>query len=165
MDRVGALLQSLEQTSALRVRLAEARALERWPELVGPHLAKKTRPLRVVGERLFVVAHGASLRQELLFHRKTIVRRFNETCGMKRITKVVFLESDANLSSVFEREDVAPEGNRIGHVSSLAGPEASAEEAGGSTVDESDVPTYRFFDAAAYREEMRRLSEGESESG
>lgn len=158
MDRVGALLESLDTTSVLRVRLAEARALEGWPELVGPHLAKKTRPLRVVGERLFVVANGASLRQELSFHRKTIVRRFNELCGMRRISKVVFLESDANLSSLYEREPVAPEEIRHDVVRSAAGGETDER----AEVEPNDVPAYRYFDAAAYRQEMRRLAESES---
>ena len=159
MERVGALLESLDPTSTLRVRLAEARALSQWPDLVGPHLAKKTRPLRVVDGRLFVVAHGAALRQELVFHRTTLIRRFNEVCGIRRVRQIIFLESDANLSSLFEREEAEPKPSEVAW-----GPtaETATEEDEGPT--ESNVPAYRPFDAAAYRQRMERLARTEHAS-
>ena len=95
MERVGAVLGDLGGGENLRRRLAQARAFEQWPELVGTHLAERTRPLRVADERLVILAPGAALRQELTFHTRTILRKFNEAAGGRVAREVVFLESDS----------------------------------------------------------------------
>ncbi|HMB67900.1 MAG TPA: DUF721 domain-containing protein, partial [bacterium] len=101
MERVGAVLNDLEGADLLRHRLAEARAMEQWPAIVGSLLAERTRPLRLAGHRLFVLCHGAALRQELVFHRREILRKFNRAAGRSGTAReLVFLESDAQLSSL-----------------------------------------------------------------
>jgi hypothetical protein len=62
---------------------------------VGGPLAERTRPLRISGGRLFVIAPGSALRQELVFHKATILRRFNETAGGPVVREIVFLEGPA----------------------------------------------------------------------
>jgi hypothetical protein len=90
--RVGEVLRGLQAGNHLGRRLAESRALEAWPEIVGELLAERTRPLRLAGGRLFVVAPGSALRQELVFHKATILRRFNEHAGTALVREIVFLE-------------------------------------------------------------------------
>ena len=144
MDRVGALLKGFEETEPLRRRLAEVRALESWPDVVGPHLARKTRPLRVVGDRLLVAAHGSALRQELAFQEDTILRKFHSSGGSRGVRRIVFLESDPNLSSLVETGEEPPRAAERTVV-----PE---EEEG-----HPEGPAYEPFDAAGYREELRRI--------
>lgn len=95
MERVGTVLRDLGSGDTLLRRLAQARALERWPEIVGPLLAGRTRALRVADGRLVVLAPGAALRQELTFHKRTILRKFNQAVGRAEARDVVFLESDS----------------------------------------------------------------------
>ena len=175
MERVGALLGSMEGGDPLRRRLAEARALETWPELVGPHLAKLTRPLHIAGGRLFVVAHGSSLRQELVFQRREILARINRAAGARVARELVLLESDANLSSLMTEErpatDPAAEG-RPAEVRSAdpidderadddaADDERSDDErAAVEPVPESAAEAVPAFDAAGYRRALERIAE------
>jgi hypothetical protein len=90
--RVGEVLRGLEAGSHLGRRLAESRALEAWCDIVGGPLAERTRPLRIAGGRLFVLAPGSALRQELVFHKATILQRFNEAAGGRVVREIVFFE-------------------------------------------------------------------------
>ncbi len=168
MDRVGVLLKSLEGADVLRRRIAEARGLASWPEIVGTHLAQRTRAVRLAGGRLFVVCHGSALRQELAFHKREILRRFREVAGEGATARVlVLLESDANLSSLVREAEA---GERRVHAAPVrtgpgtaeagtAGADEEAEE--GPSVAQRISDAYPRFDGAAYREEMRRIAERE----
>lgn len=150
VQRVGAWLRGTEGRDTLGRRLAEVRALERWPDLVGPHLAKRTRVMQLDGDRLVVVASGAALRQELTFHQDVILRRFNEAAGRRVARRIRFLESDEQLSSLLGREDVgAPVAGRAAPPSGVpADPDPGTVEPAG--------PAYERFDAEAYRRELAR---------
>ncbi|HET9887594.1 MAG TPA: DUF721 domain-containing protein [bacterium] len=92
--RVGDVLRGLESGNHLGRRLAESRALEAWPQIVGRPLAERTRPLRLAAGRLFVAAPGSALRQELVFHKAMIMQRLNQFSGMVAVREIVFLEGD-----------------------------------------------------------------------
>jgi hypothetical protein len=135
---------------------------------------------------LIVIAHGSALRQELSFHRSEILRKFNRIAGLRTAREIVFLESDANLSSLDEVEDAAPaEDRRERAVESTSAPvptedgptedgpteevspEAIAEDTASSPGEPEAATPYQpvvpAFNAAAYRREMKRIA-GEDES-
>ena len=153
MQRVGAWLDGREGRETLGHRLGEVQALECWPDLVGPHLAKRTRPMRLAGGRLFVVANGAALRQELTFHKGAILAKFNKAAGRRAAREIVFLESDAQLSSLVERDAAhatKPEAPRFARNDDPSEPDhPETEEA-----DYPAGPAYERFDAERYRREM-----------
>jgi Dna[CI] antecedent, DciA len=133
--------------------------MESWPEIVGTLLARRTRPLRLAGHRLFVMCHGSSLRQELTFHKREILRKFNSLVGMPGVAReIVFLESDANLTSLvkdtLEQEwkrrvrDDAAERARFGERAPEEEPESG---------DARIAAAYPRFDGQAYREEMAKI--------
>lgn len=154
MERVGAVLRNLEGATPLQQRLAQAQAFARWPEIVGEPLAERTRPLRVADGRLFVLARGAALRQELTFHKRAILRKLNGVVpGFAK--EIVFLEADAldyegesrRVRWVPERDDERTE---------------PVEETAGSTLEEEEVhedrgAMYAAFDAESYRARMDQL--------
>ncbi|MBZ0267401.1 DUF721 domain-containing protein, partial [bacterium] len=155
----GTLLQGLEGGDLLQHRLAEARAMEAWPEIVGTLLAGKTRPLRLAGHRLFVLCHGAPLRQELMFHKREILRKFNKLVGMPGAAReIVFLESDANLTSLV-KDTLEQDWKR--RVREDAAFRAQAGEAPPEQEPESGdariAAAYPRFDGDAYRTEMARI--------
>jgi hypothetical protein len=164
VERVRALLESGGNVT-LRRRLGEARALARWPEIVGSSLAERTRPLQVAGRRLFVVCHGAALRQELAFLKREILQRFNEHAGLGRAREIVFLESDANLSPLL-REAQEQEARLVARergATQQASKEAANDADPGGEPEEGpeELVTYPAFDGEAYRREMRRIAESE----
>lgn len=180
MERVGLLLHSLEGAEVLRRRIAESRGLASWREIVGPQLAERTRPLQLAGGRLFVLCHGSALRQELGFHKREILRRFRDACGATVTAReLVLLESDASLSSLVREAEEIDARRRGRDVAATSAPPASGDFAGGDATVGERAPedaraeeepslaarvaaTYPRFDAAGYREELRRIAEGDS---
>jgi hypothetical protein len=151
VERVGTVLRDLGGGDPLLRRLAQARALERWPEIVGALLAGRTRALRVADGRLVVLAPGAALRQELTFHKRTILRKFNQAVGRAEARDVVFLESD---SLAWEGPPATrPEVRRGPPDPEPAADEGEEAEADDGTAEQAGVPS---FDAGEYR---RRMSE------
>jgi hypothetical protein len=166
VERVGLVLRGLQGQANLRQRLAEARAIGRWPELVGSHLAGRTRPLRVADGRLFVLARGAALRQELTFHTATIVRKFNEAAGDRVVREVVFLEADAlegGAASSFSPAEAPAGAGRVAADSGAGtepagGDEEQPGESGADEETQQDVGAmYEVFDAEAYRRRLARI--------
>jgi hypothetical protein len=155
VERVGTVLRDLGSGDTLLRRLAEARALERWPEIVGPLLARRTRALRVADGRLVVLAPGAALRQELTFHKRTILRKFNQVVGRADARDVVFLESDS-----MAWEGTAPPARpEVRRVPEPEPPEAAADADGEAEADDDTAAAAAApvppFDAEEYR---RRLA-------
>ena len=170
VERVGSLLDSLEGAEVLRRRIAEARGLASWTDIVGTHLAERTRPLQLAGGRLFVLCHGAALRQELAFHKREILRRFREACASPvHAREIVLLESDANLSSLVrdaELEDTRRPRDTSAKPAATSQRSEQNANAGNPPAQEELSPAarvaaaYQRFDGAAYREEMRRIAGG-----
>jgi hypothetical protein len=158
VERVGTVLGELDRGTNLHQRLAEAQAFGNWSGIVGRELAARTRPLRLADGRLFVLAPGAALRQELTFHQRTILQRFNELAGQRIARTVVFLEAD----SLDYEAAARPE--------ALEAPAAPPPTAGSAVEPEdgeaepglpADVGAmYEVFDAPAYRRELQRIAEG-----
>ncbi|MEZ5064086.1 MAG: DUF721 domain-containing protein [bacterium] len=160
-----------EASVTLRRRLGEANAMSQWLDVVGTELATRTRPVQVAGRRLFVVCHGAALRQELAFLKRKILARFNEYAGAGRVRDIVFLESDANLSSLLlearqeearlvARESTGPITDPARVDPGDPGEDASREDMEDAEDEPKDPVTYPVFDGEAYREEMRRIARG-----
>lgn len=152
VQRVGAWLRGAQGQGSLGRRLAEVRALERWTELVGPHLAGRTRVMQLSGDQLFVIANGSALRQELTYHQDVILRKFNEAAGRRVARRIRFLESDAQLSSLLGSEETGrvpparPAEAAVGDV--------TREEPGEAVFPAG--PAYERFDAESYRRELTR---------
>ena len=117
------------------------------------------------------MCHGAALRQEMSFHKREILRRFREACGAPvKARELILLESDAMLSSLV-REAEESEAHRRGRETPAPADSAPVREE--PTAPESEAAeeeqslaarvaaAYPRFDGAAYREELRRIAEGD----
>jgi len=60
----------------------------RWEEVVGPDLARHTRPSSIDGTRLVVTADDAAWASEMGWLENEVVRRLAEVSGSDRITSV-----------------------------------------------------------------------------
>ena len=69
-----------------------------WERLVGPHIARVSRPVRVQGETLFVEVESASWRMELSMMRPQLMRKLNAGKRRGRIEKIVFVQADGRHS-------------------------------------------------------------------
>ena len=120
---------------------------------------------------MFVLCHGAALRQEMSFHKREILRRFREACGAPVTAReLILLESDASLSSLV-REAEETEARRRGreipaHAAAVPGADAPTAPESEDAEEELSLAArvaaaYPRFDGTAYREELRRIAEGD----
>jgi predicted nucleic acid-binding Zn ribbon protein len=89
LEPVGPLLQRLLRRLGLDRRLLEYRAVEAWPEVVGPVIAAQTRAVSVREGVLFVDVASSVWMQELGILRDSIVERLNARLGEPRVRKIV----------------------------------------------------------------------------
>jgi hypothetical protein len=88
---LGTVLERVLASLGAGRKLAECRAILAWPEVVGPLLARHTRPLRVANGRLEVAVPGAVWRTQLSFLQPELVKRLNRAACAEVICTVVLL--------------------------------------------------------------------------
>ncbi len=138
--------------------------MDSWPEIVGSLLAQRTRPLRLAGTRLFVLCHGSALRQELSYHKREILRKFNAAAGQPGAAReLVLLETDAGLASLVNEAEL--QARREQDVARRAGKpeEFPPEKIVGA--DARIAAAYPRFNGDAYRREMERIAEEGGKGG
>lgn len=80
---------AIGRTELLRAARAQ-RALHHWPSVVGPILARKSRPDRFEKGTVWVAVSGTAWAQELRMARDRIVARLNELAGERLFEDVRF---------------------------------------------------------------------------
>ncbi|UPA28579.1 MAG: DUF721 domain-containing protein [Verrucomicrobiota bacterium] len=65
--------------------------VDQWPLIVGEPLQKFSKPERVNAQGiLFVNVNNSTIRQELTFRQKEILKKIQQLCPQSRIQKIVF---------------------------------------------------------------------------
>ena len=90
-EALAALLEQAIGELGVQDKLAACRAILAWPEIVGPALAERTRPLRVHAGRLEVAVPAAVWRTQLSFMQQDLTERLNHAAGAEVITGLVLL--------------------------------------------------------------------------
>jgi predicted nucleic acid-binding Zn ribbon protein len=89
LEPVGPLVTRLLRQLGLERRLEEFRAVELWPEVVGPAIAAQARAVSVRDGVLFVDVASNVWMQELGLLRGSITERLNARLGAPLVRKVV----------------------------------------------------------------------------
>ncbi|MCF0197828.1 MAG: DUF721 domain-containing protein [Bacteroidaceae bacterium] len=84
------LVYAMLRQEGLETPLNEHRALQAWPEIVGPRLSRFAEAQRIRDEKLYVKVSKPALRQDLIMGRAELVRRICEQVGANVITDIVF---------------------------------------------------------------------------
>lgn len=71
--------------------MRERYVLNRWDQLVGPHIAKSARPMRVENGILWVAVKSHSWAQELQMQSAAILKKLNKEAGKKLFTGLRFV--------------------------------------------------------------------------
>lgn len=88
---IAEILESILKRRGLGKKLKQYSLFEIWNELVGPLLAKQTRPKRMQGNTLIVTAKSASWVQELFFMKPFIIKKIEENIPGAGITDIRFI--------------------------------------------------------------------------
>ena len=96
--RIGGLIGTMLARLGIAEKVERASVVADWEGLVGPHIARVARPVRVQGETLFVEVESASWRMELSMMRPQLMRKLNAGKGQGRIERIVFVQADGRYS-------------------------------------------------------------------
>jgi predicted nucleic acid-binding Zn ribbon protein len=87
-SRVGDVLPAVLTELKLNAPLKAYRAVERWADVVGEHLARHTRAVSVHEGILLVEAESSVWVQEIQFHKRRILDRLAEQAGKGMIREL-----------------------------------------------------------------------------
>ena len=87
---VGQIINALLQKEHLDVALDEHRASALWPQIVGDGINRYTISRSVRGGVMTVRLSSASLANELMLIRASIIQRINEALGREIIHEIIF---------------------------------------------------------------------------
>jgi predicted nucleic acid-binding Zn ribbon protein len=90
-ESVGKILSHLLTDVSWGRRVAEARVLTLWEDVVGETLGKHTRPLRVREGRMVVAVEDPIWKQEIALLRGEIIRNLNRRMGRDVVRDIVLV--------------------------------------------------------------------------
>ncbi|GIV58734.1 MAG: DUF721 domain-containing protein [Bacteroidetes bacterium] len=88
--RLGSLLDALINDLGIQRQLDEARTIEAWAYIAGPHINAVTEKVWVRGDQLFVKVTRAAWRHELHHARKRWRDRLNQHLGAPLVREIIF---------------------------------------------------------------------------
>ncbi|MBN1482733.1 DUF721 domain-containing protein [candidate division KSB1 bacterium] len=87
---IGETLRTVIKDLGFEKKLAQVRLVRQWPEIVGENIANISQAERVYEDILYVKVKSATWRTELLFQKRTIMQRIENTIGKNIITDIRF---------------------------------------------------------------------------
>jgi len=97
-ERVSGLIGTMFARLGIAEKVERASVVAEWEDLVGSHIARVARPVRVQGDTLFVAVESASWRMELSMMRPQLMRKLNAGKRQGRIERIVFVQADGRYS-------------------------------------------------------------------
>ncbi len=88
-EKIGGIVESFLSDSGYLTACKEHEVVAKWPELVGPAIAKITECSRVEDGVLYVRVKSAPWRHEISYLKSTILSKVFETTGCKTIRDIV----------------------------------------------------------------------------
>lgn len=88
---IGDILRQAIEENRLDARLAEVRAADLWPSIVGKPIAELTGKPVVRDGVMYVSLASAPLRHDLMMHRSYLIDRINEALGRKTLSEIRFI--------------------------------------------------------------------------
>jgi predicted nucleic acid-binding Zn ribbon protein len=80
-DSVKSILAAVLKKHGLETKLAKYDFVLHWAEIVGPEIAKRTKPLQIRNGVLTVAVQNSIWAQELTFNKKMIIKKLSERVG------------------------------------------------------------------------------------
>ena len=93
MRSLGEALPRALKSLGISRRTREAQALWLWPQVIGPHLARESRALKLTGGTLLVSASSPALAHQLHLERTMLIERLNDAIGVTAVREIRFRQS------------------------------------------------------------------------
>ena len=99
MRSVGEALPRALKSLGISRRTREAQAIWLWPQVIGPHLAKESRALKLTGGTLLVTASSPALAHQLHLERTMLMDRLNAAIGAPAVREIRFRQEGNSATS------------------------------------------------------------------
>ena len=89
-QKLESLIQQFMRQQGLETPLNEYRAVQAWPDIVGPAIARYTGQIFIRNSILYVQIRSAALRENLTYQRTLLAQRVNSQVGAQVIQEIRF---------------------------------------------------------------------------
>lgn len=89
-QKLESLIQQFMRQQGLETPLNEYRAVQAWPDIVGPAIARYTCQIFIRNSILYVQIRSAALRENLTHQRTLLAQRVNSQVGAQVIQEIRF---------------------------------------------------------------------------
>lgn len=89
-QKLESLIQQFMRQQGLETPLNEYRAVQAWPDIVGPAIARYTGQIFIRNSILYVQIRSAALRENLTHQRTLLAQRVNSQVGAQVIHEIRF---------------------------------------------------------------------------
>ena len=89
-QKLGSLLQHLLREQGLETPLNEYRAVQIWPEIVGPAISRYVGKVFIKNCIMYVQIRSAALRENLTHQRTVLAQRVNQQIGAQVVNEIRF---------------------------------------------------------------------------
>jgi len=90
MRNVGSVVSEMLRRGGLRRSVCLAEIWTSWEKIAGPDVASHTRPIKVVGRKLYVEADSSPIHHKLSFMKEEILNRVRAFTGGAYIEDILF---------------------------------------------------------------------------
>jgi len=87
---MGGIVNNTLDEMGVRQKILEGQAVNRWREVVGPHIAASSAAQNVRDGVLYVACKSSMWANELMLHRQDIIKRLNKALGRKVVSDIRF---------------------------------------------------------------------------
>ena len=89
-QKLGSLLQHFLREQGLETPLNEYRAVQIWPEIVGPAISRYVGKVFIMNCIMYVQIRSAALRENLTHQRTILAQRVNQQIGAQVVNEIRF---------------------------------------------------------------------------
>ena len=89
-QKLGSLLQHFLREQGLETPLNEYRAVQIWPEIVGPSISRYVGKVFIKNCIMYVQIRSAALRENLTHQRTVLAQRVNQQIGAQVVNEIRF---------------------------------------------------------------------------
>lgn len=106
---LGDLLQEGLVASGLAGKLREVEIWRSWPDVVGPVIASRSQPLRIISGTLYVTVSSGPWMQELSFLKPILKEKLNQRLGGEVVREIVLRAGRVSVTESPAPDDPPPE--------------------------------------------------------
>lgn len=89
-QKIGSFMQAYFDRYGLQDKIKEAMAVGCWDKVVDDKVLRRTKTVFVKNRIMYVFFHSATLRNEMMMQRESLLQRINQQLGSHVIDNIIF---------------------------------------------------------------------------